>query len=109
MELVDRPSFMQRIERLIDVDAIKVLTGLRRSGKSRLLELVVQLLRRMHALFGYSDRRLPGVLENIVWLELRRRGYDVTVGRVGQAEWGPHCHPSRRDGIRPSSHNHSRI
>lgn len=38
----------------------------------------------VHALFGYSDRRLPGVLENIVWLELRRRGYDVTVGRVGR-------------------------
>lgn len=40
----------------------------------------------VHALFGYADRRLPGVLENIVWLELRRRGYDVTVGKVGPAE-----------------------
>ena len=40
----------------------------------------------VHALFGYSDNRLPGVLENIVWLELRRRGYDVSVGRVGAAE-----------------------
>ena len=40
----------------------------------------------VHALFGYSDRRLGGVLENIVWLELRRRGYDVTVGKVGPAE-----------------------
>jgi uncharacterized protein len=38
------------------------------------------------ARFGYSDQRLPGVLENIVWLELRRRGYDVTVGKVGPAE-----------------------
>ncbi|MCL2593921.1 MAG: ATP-binding protein [Promicromonosporaceae bacterium] len=40
----------------------------------------------VHALFGYSNARLPGVLENIVWLELRRRGYDVTVGKVGAAE-----------------------
>jgi predicted AAA+ superfamily ATPase len=40
----------------------------------------------VHALFGYSDRRIPGVLENIVWMELRRRGYDVTVGRIGAAE-----------------------
>jgi predicted AAA+ superfamily ATPase len=40
----------------------------------------------VHALFGYSDRRLPGVLENIVWLELRRRGYEVTVGKVGTTE-----------------------
>ncbi len=40
----------------------------------------------VHALFGYSDQRLPGVLENIVWMELRRRGYDVTVGKVGTTE-----------------------
>ena len=40
----------------------------------------------VHALFGYSDRRLPGVLENVVWLELRRRGYDVTVGKIGTTE-----------------------
>lgn len=40
----------------------------------------------VNALFGYSDQRLPGVLENIVWMELRRRGYEVTVGRIGTAE-----------------------
>lgn len=40
----------------------------------------------VHALFGYSDRRLPGVLENIVWAELRRRGYEVTIGKVGAIE-----------------------
>ena len=40
----------------------------------------------VHALFGYSDKRLPGVLENITWLELRRRGYDVLIGKAGQTE-----------------------
>jgi len=40
----------------------------------------------VHALFGYSDQRLPGVLENIVWLELRRRGFDVKTGSMGSAE-----------------------
>lgn len=40
----------------------------------------------VHALFGSSDGRLPGVLENIVWLELRRRGYEVAVGKVGATE-----------------------
>lgn len=40
----------------------------------------------VNALFGYSDQRLPGVLENIVWMELRRRGYEVTIGRIGTAE-----------------------
>lgn len=40
----------------------------------------------VNALFGYSDQRLPGILENIVWMELRRRGYQVTVGKVGTTE-----------------------
>ncbi len=40
----------------------------------------------VNALFGYSDQRLSGVLENIVWMELRRRGYEVTIGRIGTAE-----------------------
>ena len=40
----------------------------------------------VHALFGYSDQRLPGVLENIVWMELRRRGYSVTIGKIGATE-----------------------
>lgn len=38
------------------------------------------------ALFGFSDQRLPGTLENIVWMELRRRGYAVTIGRIDVAE-----------------------
>lgn len=40
----------------------------------------------VNALFGYSDQRLPGILENIVWLELRRRGYEVTIGKLGPTE-----------------------
>jgi predicted AAA+ superfamily ATPase len=40
----------------------------------------------IHALFGYDDRRIPGVLENIVYCELRRRGYDVFVGRWDDRE-----------------------
>jgi predicted AAA+ superfamily ATPase len=40
----------------------------------------------VHALFGYSDQRLPGVLENIVWAELRRRGWEVRIGKVGAAK-----------------------
>jgi predicted AAA+ superfamily ATPase len=40
----------------------------------------------IHALLGYDDRRLPGVLENIVYSELRRRGYDVFVGQYDDRE-----------------------
>lgn len=40
----------------------------------------------VNALFGYSDKRLPGLLENIIWLELCRRGYEVRIGKVGATE-----------------------
>ncbi|BDR52322.1 ATPase [Bombiscardovia nodaiensis] len=39
-QLVDRPLYVDRIMEFADTDLIKVLTGLRRSGKSDLLELV---------------------------------------------------------------------
>jgi predicted AAA+ superfamily ATPase len=40
VDLVDRPLYLDRIESFTDAPVVKVLTGLRRSGKSRLLELV---------------------------------------------------------------------
>ena len=38
------------------------------------------------AVFGGNMRDINQVLENIVYLELLRRGYDVTVGRTGDKE-----------------------
>ncbi len=40
----------------------------------------------VHARLGYQDRHLPGTLENIVQAELRRRGYRVMVGKLGEQE-----------------------
>jgi predicted AAA+ superfamily ATPase len=40
----------------------------------------------VNAVLGYSDSRLPGLLENIVWAELRRRGYAVWIGQQGARE-----------------------
>lgn len=37
-------------------------------------------------LLGIRDRDRGHILENIVYLELLRRGYDVAIGKVGQAE-----------------------
>lgn len=34
----------------------------------------------------FSTSRLPGLLENIVHAELRLRGYDVSIGKLGDAE-----------------------
>lgn len=39
-----------------------------------------------HALLSFRDTDLPGVLENIVYLELRRRNYNVYIGKLGEYE-----------------------
>jgi predicted AAA+ superfamily ATPase len=39
-----------------------------------------------HALFGYRDMDIAGLLENVVYLELLRRGYQVRVGVLDQNE-----------------------
>ena len=35
---------------------------------------------------GYDPRELPGVLENVVYVELARRGYQVRVGQLPGGE-----------------------
>lgn len=42
---IERPSYLSKIEPYIDKKIIKVLTGIRRCGKSRLLEMVAALIR----------------------------------------------------------------
>ncbi|NQT94404.1 MAG: ATP-binding protein [Lentisphaerae bacterium] len=39
-----------------------------------------------HAVLGFREGELSGVLENIVYLELRRRGYTVHIGKLGVYE-----------------------
>jgi len=39
-----------------------------------------------NALLGYHDRDISGALENIVFLELKRRGYSVFIGKLGTME-----------------------
>ena len=40
----------------------------------------------LYALMGYKDSLISGVLENIVMLELKRRGYNVYVGKLDNLE-----------------------
>lgn len=53
----------------------------------------MELLRRQYldvglrnGIVGYRESDVGGVLENLVFLELRRRGYTVTVGVAGSQE-----------------------
>lgn len=39
-----------------------------------------------YSLLGYNRKMLDGVLENIVFLELKRRGYEVYIGKNGTKE-----------------------
>jgi predicted AAA+ superfamily ATPase len=39
-----------------------------------------------HALLGFRDADMSGLLENVVYLELRRRGYKVSVGKQDATE-----------------------
>ncbi len=38
------------------------------------------------AIFGYNNKMDASILENIIYLELKRRGYDVFVGKNGDKE-----------------------
>lgn len=40
----------------------------------------------VYAVMGYKDQMISGMLENIVFLELKRRGYTVFVGKLGDKE-----------------------
>jgi predicted AAA+ superfamily ATPase len=40
----------------------------------------------IHALLGYDDKRLPGLMETVIYGELRRRGYEVFTGQYDDRE-----------------------
>lgn len=39
-----------------------------------------------YAVMGYKDREISGILENIVYLELKRRNYKVYIGKIADKE-----------------------
>ena len=39
-----------------------------------------------HAVIGYRDNDIAGVLENVIYLELKRRGYTVNIGKQDATE-----------------------
>lgn len=55
--LIQREAYLEKIRPFIDKDLVKVLTGIRRSGKSTMLQLIQQELQRM----GVSDRQIYSI------------------------------------------------
>lgn len=54
---------------------------LKRSEKFYLADLGIR-----HAALGYKENDISQMLENLVYLELRRRGYEVYIGKIGDFE-----------------------
>ena len=103
MKYVSRPNYIEKIKPFIGKDLIKVLIGQRRVDKSYLLmrvrrkivgKKILEIgdkfffsdLGIRNAIFGYETGDVGKFLENLVYLELKRRGYDVYVGYVGEDE-----------------------
>ena len=46
MKLISRKTYIDELEALINVPDIKVITGIRRSGKSKLMDAMVDLIKK---------------------------------------------------------------
>ena len=64
MELINRPAYLQQLIQNRDVDLVKIVTGIRRCGKSSLLDLFHQYL---------TDDGVPE--ENIIHMNLESLRY----------------------------------
>ncbi len=40
----------------------------------------------IYALFGLKESHIPGILETMVFLEVKRRGYHIYIGKIGNTE-----------------------
>ena len=87
MDLIPRPEYLRRLRENRGVDLIKIITGLRRSGKSTLLELYRSDLRREGI---RADHIIHLNLESLRYRELRDylAFYDYVSGKItGQGKY----------------------
>lgn len=81
MELIDRPEYLQQLIQHKDVDLVKIVTGIRRCGKSSLLDLYERYLLKS----GVAETNIIHMnLESLQYRELTDylTFYDYVCGRI---------------------------
>ena len=84
ISLIERPRYLSQLVAFQDRDLIKVVTGIRRCGKSSLLELMQEELRRQ----GVADERIITFkMESMEFDNLDYQGfYSLILERIGGVE-----------------------
>ncbi len=83
------PTILTHVRYLTDVFVIHKLKQFDIKGKEYLdtnAKYFMGDLGLRHAILGYKESDISGMLENIVYLELCRQDYKVSVGRLGKKE-----------------------
>ena len=84
-----RNLYMERVKPFQELFVYWRGAGNKRLGK-RILELHEKYylgdIALRHALLGYREADIAGMLENLVFLELKRRGYNLFIGKYGTRE-----------------------
>ena len=89
VKLYRRENYLKKIRGFYhETELIKVITGIRRCGKSCLMQTIAEELREEGIPAANTDNRINygPVLENIVYIYAKAKGYAVSVGRIGKLE-----------------------